>query len=96
MFDELDTDGRDEIDYAELKAALQTFGVKLSLKELKQVYIAADKDASNNISFDEFCDAVEEMPTTLRDRAESMKALRAKLSGEDKTNPEEESKCCVS
>jgi hypothetical protein len=38
---------------AQLREALTKFGVQLSLKELKQVWTAADKDASSNIDFDE-------------------------------------------
>ena len=80
VFDELDTDGSDDLDYQELKDALAKFGVKLSFKELKQCWTAADKDASSGISFDEFVTAVESLPTTLVDRQQSMKALQSKLS----------------
>jgi len=79
VFDEMDTDGSDELDYVELKQALVTHGIKLSLKELKHVYTQSDKDASSAIDFDEFCDAVESIPATLVDRQASMKALQAKL-----------------
>ena len=65
VFDELDTDGSDDLDYTELKQALTGFGIRMSLKELKEMYTKADADASSGISFDEFCDAVEKMPTTV-------------------------------
>ena len=62
VFDEIDTDGSDDLDYQELKNALVQYGIKLSVKELKDVWIAADKDASSGISFDEFVTAVEVWP----------------------------------
>jgi Ca2+-binding EF-hand superfamily protein len=69
VFDELDTDGSDDLDYTELKAALQTCGVDISLAELKKIWIRADKDASSGISFDEFVAAVENLDDpNLRDK----------------------------
>ena len=79
VFDAADADGSEELDYPELKAALSSSGVKLSLKELKQLWIKADKDASSGIDFDEFCNAIEGMPASLPSRQESMKALQAQL-----------------
>lgn len=98
VFDEMDTDGSDELDYAELKQALAKHGIKLSLKELKRVYTESDKDASSGIDFDEFCDAVESIPTTLVDRQASMKALQAKLKSGNAKEPAEaeaDSTCLV-
>ena len=82
VFDAIDTDGSDELDYTELKDALANFGVKLSLKELKQVWISADANGDSAISFEEFCTAVESLGSvTLVDRQESMKALQDRLRG---------------
>jgi Ca2+-binding EF-hand superfamily protein len=93
VFDAIDKDGDEELDYPELKAALKKFGVDLSLKELKQMWIAADKDASSSIDFDEFCDAIEAMPKTLN-RQESMTALQATLRGSDAEQTEQEGPRC--
>ena len=79
VFDALDTDGSDDLDYDELKAALTQFGVKITLAELKQLWIDADKDASSGINFDEFVNAVERLPKTLSSRKESMQSLQATL-----------------
>ena len=100
VFDDLDTDGSDDLDYDELKAALKQFGISLSLAELKQLWVANDKDASSGISFDEFVDAVESLPRTLTTRQESMKALQAKISNiskplDAKAAEEEGSQCSV-
>ena len=81
VFDLLDTDGSDELDYTELKDALQKFGVKLSLKELKNIWVSADKDANSGINFEDFCDSIEKLPTTLLDRRESMIKLQEVLTG---------------
>ena len=62
------------------KSALTQFGVKISLAELKQLWIDADKDASSGINFDEFVSAVERLPKTLGTRKESMLSLQAELS----------------
>ena len=56
IFDELDTDGSDELDYSELKQWLSRFGGPIgaiSLKELKHVWTTADKDASDSLDFGE-------------------------------------------
>ena len=53
VFDQLDTDGDDQVDFFELKnakAALANLGVTLSLKELKQVFISAFKNKSHIIN----------------------------------------------
>ena len=103
VFDELDTDGSDDLDYEELKAALTQMKVKMSLKELKQIWIDADKDADSGISFDEFVAAVEKLPMTLHDRKESMEALQTEISevkkkkkgkGKKKEAEEEEQQQC--
>ena len=83
VFDLLDTDGSDELDYTELKDALQKFGVKLSLKELKNIWVNADKDANSGINFEDFCDSIEKLPMTLLDRRESMIKLQEVLTGAD-------------
>ena len=59
---------------------MATFNVNLSLAELKKIWTAADKDASSGIDFNEFCNAIEDMPVTLMDRQESMKvALKRQM-----------------
>ena len=85
IFDAIDTDGSDELDYTELKEALQNeAGVELSLKELKQLWVNADVDASSGITFDEFCSAVAKM-----ENSDLKKTLTSQ--------PEDEnSNCCIS
>jgi len=61
IFDKLDTDGSDDLDYTELKQALQNYRVEVSLEQLKKLWTAADKDASSGISFEEFLTAVQNM-----------------------------------
>lgn len=98
VFDQLDTDGDDQVDFFELKnakAALANLGVTLSLKELKQVFISADKDGDTAISFDEFCDAVERLPATLNNRQQSMKALQDVMAGKAPAEEKEEQQCSI-
>uniref|UniRef100_A0A7S2D4N7 EF-hand domain-containing protein n=1 Tax=Haptolina brevifila TaxID=156173 RepID=A0A7S2D4N7_9EUKA len=64
IFDNIDTDGSDDLDYEELKQALQEYNVSLSLKELKQLWIVTDKDASSGVSFDEFLEGVRAIPNS--------------------------------
>jgi hypothetical protein len=97
VFDELDKDGSDELDYSDLKEALRTFGVNLSLSELKHVWTAADKDASSGLSFEEFVQAIEALPERLPQRRSSMINLVARVRG-DATEDENSSvdrKCAV-
>ena len=61
IFDSLDTDGSDDLDYTELKQALSNYHVEVSLEQLKKLWTAADKDASSGISFEEFLAAVQSM-----------------------------------
>ena len=69
VFDAMDTDGSDDLDYTELKDALQGSGVDISLKELKAMWISADKDGSSGLSFAEFCKAIENLDDAdLRER----------------------------
>lgn len=62
---------------------------------MKQVWVGADKDASSNLDFDEFCDAVAKMPSTLRDRQESMKELQKMLGGKSDDGAEKEKSQCL-
>ena len=69
VFDAMDTDGSDDLDYTELKDALQGSGVDISLKELKAMWISADNDGSSGLSFAEFCKAIENLDDAdLRER----------------------------
>jgi hypothetical protein len=53
----------------QLKDALASSGVEVSLKELKALWIAADKDGSSGLSYDEFVNAIEKLDdAALRDR----------------------------
>ena len=97
VFDELDKDGSDELDYSDLKEALRTFGVNLSLSELKHVWTAADKDASSGLSFEEFVQAIDALPERLPQRRSSMINLVARVRG-DATEADDSSvdrKCSV-
>ena len=56
----------------QLKDALASSGVEISLKELKALWVAADKDGSSGLSFDEFAAAIEKMDDpALRDKITS-------------------------
>jgi hypothetical protein len=59
--------------------------VNISLKELKALWIAADKDGSSGLSFDEFCAAIERMDDA---------ALRDKITGAGAAD--EGGGCCIS
>ena len=53
----------------QLKDALASSGVEISLKELKALWVAADKDGSSGLSYDEFVNAIEKLDdAALRDR----------------------------
>ena len=97
VFDELDKDGSDELDYSDLKEALRTFGVNLSLSELKHVWTAADKDASSGLSFEEFVQAIEALPERLPQRRSSMINLVARVRGDatEDENASVDRKCAV-
>ena len=42
--------------------ALQEYNIDLSLKDLKGLWVATDKDASSGLSFDEFLTGVQAVP----------------------------------
>ena len=86
VFDELDTDGSDDLDYDELKKALGAYGVDLSLKELKEIWVKADKDASSGISFDEFVEAVSKLED---------KKLKSRIRDSTADGEDESSNCSV-
>ena len=67
--------------YSDLKEALRTFGVRLSLQELKHVWTQADKDASSGLSFDEFVAAIDALPERLPQRRSSVMQLVERVRG---------------
>ena len=86
VFDRLDTDGSDELDMEELKAALRTSSFKLTAMELKKLWTTADKNADSSLSKDEFVKAVE----ALEDGTDKEQALREKM-----TEADEDKMCCL-
>jgi hypothetical protein len=54
-FKAIDTDGSGSLDFAEIKAAFEKAGDKLSDDELKKLFDLVDKDHSGSIDFEEFC-----------------------------------------
>lgn len=81
VFDALDTDGSDDLDYTELKDALHTFGVNLTMLELKEIWRKADHDASSSLTFNEFAAAIDALPERLPQRRASMEKIVNRVRG---------------
>lgn len=62
-FDRIDLDKSGEIQTSELKHALEMLGFKSSLSEVKELLHQVDKDKSESVNFEEFCNCFCYLPS---------------------------------
>ena len=54
-FEAIDTDHSGTLEFAEVKAAFEKVGDKITDEELKKFFTVIDKNHNNSIDFEEFC-----------------------------------------
>ena len=58
LFDELDTDGSGELDWAEFKVMLEMLSIRLPVQKMRFLFESLDHDRAGTVSFDEMCKAL--------------------------------------
>lgn len=63
VFDEIDTDGSEEIGFNELQTAFHKLGYKATKREVWSLLAEVDSDRNQSINFEEFCNFFCSMPS---------------------------------